>query len=55
LVTLLIRANRQVEQLVAVSISDHYRHIFDLTGMNQSIIMYDTEADALTALIGDVR
>lgn len=55
LVTLLIRANRQGEQLVAVSMSDHYRHIFDLTGLNQAIIIYDTEADALSAIIGDVR
>lgn len=50
LVTLLIRANRQGQHLVAVSLSDHYRHIFDLTGLNQAIIIYATEAEALAAL-----
>lgn len=50
LVTLLIRANRQGERLIAVSMSDHYRHIFDLTGLNQAITIYASEADALTAL-----
>jgi anti-sigma B factor antagonist len=47
LVTLLIRANRQGQHLTAVNMSEHYRHIFDLTGLNQAITIYDTEADAL--------
>lgn len=47
LVTLLIRANRQGQHLVAVNMSEHYRHIFDLTGLNQAITIYDTEANAL--------
>lgn len=51
LVTLLIRANRQGQRLVAVSLSDHYRHIFDLTGLNQAIVIYATEDEALTAII----
>ncbi|MBI1880280.1 MAG: STAS domain-containing protein [Chloroflexi bacterium] len=51
LVTLLIRANRQDERLVAVNMSDHYRHIFDLTGLNQAITIYDTEADAVAAIV----
>ncbi len=50
LVTLLIRANRQGQRLIAVSLSDHYRHIFDLTGLNQAIIIFATEAEALAAL-----
>ncbi len=50
LVTLLIRANRQGQQLMAVSMSDHYRHIFDLTGLNQAISIYATEAEALAAI-----
>ena len=50
LVTLLSRANRQGQRLLAVSMSDYYRHIFDLTGLNQAITIYDTEADALTAI-----
>jgi anti-sigma B factor antagonist len=47
LVTLLIRANRQGQHLMAVSMSEHYRHIFDLTGLNQAIMIYDTEVEAL--------
>jgi anti-sigma B factor antagonist len=50
LLTLLIRANRQGQQLLAVNMSDHYRHIFDLTGLNQAISLYNTEADALAAI-----
>ena len=50
LVTLFSRANRQGQRLLAVSMSNHYRHIFDLTGLNQVITIYDTEADALTAI-----
>ena len=50
LVALLSRANRQGQRLLVVSMSDHYRHIFDLTGLNQVFTIYDTEADALTAI-----
>jgi anti-sigma B factor antagonist len=50
LVTLLIRANRQGQHLVAVSMSQHYRHIFDLTGLNQAITIHETEAEALAEL-----
>jgi anti-sigma B factor antagonist len=50
LVTLLIRANRLGQRLIAVSMSDHYRHIFDLTGLNQAITIYDTEAEALAGI-----
>jgi anti-anti-sigma factor len=50
LVTLLIRANRQGQRLIAVSMSEHYRHIFDLTGLNQAITIYNTEADAMAEI-----
>jgi anti-sigma B factor antagonist len=50
LVTLFSRANRQGQRLLFVSMSDHYRHVFDLTGLNQVITIYDTEADALIAI-----
>jgi anti-sigma B factor antagonist len=50
LVTLLIRANRQGQHLVAVSMSKHYRHIFDLTGLNQAITIHETEVEALAEL-----
>ena len=47
LVTLLIRANRQGQQLLAVGLNEHYQHIFDLTRLNEAIRIYDTEAEAL--------
>jgi anti-sigma B factor antagonist len=49
LVTLLIRINRQKQRLLAYGLSDHYRHIFELTRLNDVIHLYDTEADALNA------
>ncbi|HYX50867.1 MAG TPA: STAS domain-containing protein [Ktedonobacteraceae bacterium] len=47
LVTLLIRANRQKQRMFAFGLSDHYKHIFELTRLNEAIGIYDTEADAL--------
>lgn len=52
LVTLLIRANRHTprQQLVAVGLSEHYRHIFELTRLDEAIPIYASEAEALAAL-----
>jgi anti-sigma B factor antagonist len=50
LVTLLIRVNRQKQRLLACGLSEHYRHIFELTRLNEAIGIYDTEADALAAV-----
>ncbi len=47
LVTLLIRVNRQKQRLLAYGLSEHYRHIFQLTRLNEAISIYDTEAEAL--------
>jgi anti-sigma B factor antagonist len=47
LVTLLIRANRQGQRLLAVGLSDHYQHIFELTRLNEAIRIYPTEAEAI--------
>jgi len=52
LVTLLIRVNRQKQRLLAFGLSEHYRHIFELTRLNEAIRMYDTEAEALAAANG---
>lgn len=49
LVTLLIRANRHSQQLVAVGLSEHYYHIFELTRLNEAVRIFATEADALAA------
>ena len=50
LVTLLIRVQRQKQRLIAYGLTEHYRHIFELTRLNEAISMYDTEADALAAV-----
>lgn len=49
LVTLLIRANRQKKRLLICGLSEHYRHIFQITRLDDAIAIYDTEADALSA------
>ncbi|HEY3993738.1 MAG TPA: STAS domain-containing protein [Ktedonobacteraceae bacterium] len=49
LVTLLIRVNRQKQHLLCYGLSDHYRHIFNLTRISDAIHMYESEADALAA------
>ena len=50
LVTLLIRANRQKQRLVACGLSEHYQQIFELTRLNEAIVIYPSEVDALAAL-----
>jgi anti-sigma B factor antagonist len=52
LVTLLIRAQRQGQRLLACGLSEHYRHIFDITQLNAAIKIYDSESDALGAASG---
>jgi anti-sigma B factor antagonist len=49
LVTILIRAKRQGQRLLAYGLNEHYRHIFELTRLNEAIGLYDSEADALAA------
>lgn len=49
LVTLLIRANRQNQNLVAFGLNDHYREIFKLTRLDEAIAIHDDEAAALAA------
>src|SRR5215211_3768692 len=50
LVTTLIRAKRQGQKLLAYGLNDHYRHIFELTRLNEAIGIYDNEAKALAAV-----
>lgn len=50
LVTLLIRANRNGQRLLACGLSEHYRHIFELTRLNEAIRVYDDESAALAAV-----
>lgn len=47
LVTLLIRINRQKQQLLSYGLSEHYQHIFELTRLSDAIKIYATEDEAI--------
>jgi anti-sigma B factor antagonist len=47
LVTLLVRAQRQRQKLMAFGLSDHYREILSLTRLDEAIGVVASEADAL--------
>jgi anti-sigma B factor antagonist len=49
LVTLLIRANRQKQALLAYGLNEHYRQIFEITRLDEAIHIYPTEFEALAA------
>lgn len=49
LVTLLIRVQRQKQRLAAFGLTDHYKQIFDLTRLNEAILIYADEAAARAA------
>ena len=49
LVTLLVRAQRRRQRVLAHGVSDHYRQIFELTRLDEAVGIHDTEADALAA------
>ena len=49
LVTLLVRANRQKQKLMACGLNDHYKQIFELTRLDEAIGIHDTEAAAVAA------
>lgn len=49
LVTLLVRANRQNQQLYAYGLSSHYQDIFNLTRLNEAIHIHPDEASAVAA------
>ena len=50
LVTLLIRAQRQKQRLMAAGLSEHYQQIFDLTRLNEAITIYPTVEEAVAAV-----
>jgi len=52
LVTLLVRAQRQHQQVLAYGLSDHYRQIFELTRLDEAVGIHDSEAEALAAVRG---
>ena len=50
LVTLLVRANRQKQRLLAFGLSEHYRQILELTRLDEAIGVHVDEAAALAAV-----
>jgi anti-sigma B factor antagonist len=50
LVTLLVRANRQRQKILAYGLNEHYRQIFELTRLDDAIGIFDKEDEALTAV-----
>ena len=47
LVTLLVRAQRQGQSVLAYGLTDHYRQIFELTRLDEAVGIHDSEEDAL--------
>ena len=52
LVTVLVRANRAKQRLLAFGLSEHYRQIFELTRLDEAIGIYATEDEAVAAAGG---
>ena len=50
LVTLLIRVKRQNQRLYACGLTEYYRQIFDLTRLEEAIVIYPTEQEAIAAI-----
>lgn len=50
LVTLLIRAQRQGQSLLAYGLSEHYRQIFELTRLNEAIFCFADESEAIASV-----
>ena len=50
LVTLLVRAQRNRQRILAYGLNDHYRQIFELTRLDEVISVYGDEQAALAAL-----
>lgn len=49
LVTLLVRAQRAGQRLLAIGLSEHYRQILSLTRLDEAIGIHDDEPAALAA------
>jgi anti-sigma B factor antagonist len=49
LVTLLVRANRQKQKLLAFGLTDHYKEIFELTRLDEAIGIHDSEQEAVAS------
>ena len=51
LVTMLIRCQRQNQNLLACGLSGHYLQIFELTGLNEAIQVFPSESEAQAAVV----
>ncbi len=49
LVTLLIRVQRQKQRLLAFGLGEHYQQIFELTRLNEAILIFASEEAAVAA------
>ncbi len=49
LVTILVRANRAKQKLLAFGLTEHYRQIFELTRLDEAIGIHESEDEAVTA------
>jgi anti-sigma B factor antagonist len=49
LVTLLIRINREKQQLLTYGLSDHYMSIFQITRLDDAIAIHESEEEAVRA------
>ena len=49
LVTILIRAQRKKQRLLACGLNEHYHEIFTLTRLDEAIGIYDQESEAIAA------
>ena len=50
LVTLLVRAQRKQQRLLACGLSEHYQQIFAITRLNEVISLHPSEAEAVASL-----
>ena len=50
LVTLLVRARRNGQRILACGLTDHYREIFELTRLDRAISIHETEQAALATV-----
>jgi len=50
LVTMLVRAQRQRQSVLAYGLSDHYREIFELTRLDDAVGIHSSEDEALAAV-----
>jgi anti-sigma B factor antagonist len=49
LVTLLVRAQRQRQQVLAFGLSEHYQQIFELTRLDEAVGIHASEVEAMAA------